>query len=231
MCPLSCFHFPKPARVRYKSSRQQHVGPPVRYGATGAPPVHGGSPCLCVRCSWLQVRSPCIRSNSCQTFPRFYAVLDGHGGPEAAAYVRERLWPILQGHPGFVSENAEDVADAIRESFALVHDEMKKQALPTWPIRPDGHPSTAGTTVSVLLIRAKRYWIANVGDSRVVVSKGSRAVELTTDHRLTNERERASLERRGGMVVKSSQGGILRVVWQRTVLNNPRMIERLPGGL
>ena len=155
-------------------------------------------------------------------------MLDGHGGPEAAAYVRERLWPILQGHPGFVSENAEDVADAIRESFALVHDEMKKQALPTWPIRPDGHPSTAGTTVSVLLIRAKRYWIANVGDSRVVVSKGSRAVELTTDHRLTNERERASLERRGGMVVKSSQGGILRVVWQRTVLNNPRMIERLP---
>lgn len=54
------------------------------------------------------------------------------------------------------------------------------------------------TAVTAILINGRRLWIANVGDSRAVLSKGGQAIQMTTDHEPNTER--GSIENRGGFV-------------------------------
>lgn len=61
------------------------------------------------------------------------------------------------------------------------------------------------TAVTAILIDGKRLWIANVGDSRAVLSRKGQAVQMTTDHEPNTER--GSIETRGGFV--SNLPGIL----------------------
>jgi serine/threonine protein phosphatase PrpC len=51
---------------------------------------------------------------------------------------------------------------------------------------------TCGSTASVVLVTASEIYCANVGDSRVVLSKDKSAVDLTRDHKpgLEGEDER-----------------------------------------
>ena len=49
-----------------------------------------------------------------------------------------------------------------------MHRKMWKAA-ESWPKSPSGHPSTAGTTASVVIIRNQRIFTAHVGDSSIVL--------------------------------------------------------------
>ncbi|KAK8597196.1 hypothetical protein V6N12_065672 [Hibiscus sabdariffa] len=54
------------------------------------------------------------------------------------------------------------------------------------------------TAVIAILINGIRLWVANVGDSRAVLSRGGQAIQMTTDHEPNTER--GSIENRGGFV-------------------------------
>ena len=54
------------------------------------------------------------------------------------------------------------------------------------------------TAVTAILIDSRKLWIANVGDSRAVLSKRGQAIQMTTDHEPNTER--SSIEDRGGFV-------------------------------
>lgn len=54
------------------------------------------------------------------------------------------------------------------------------------------------TAVTAILINGEKLWIANVGDSRAVLSKRGKAIQMTTDHEPSFER--SSIEKRGGFV-------------------------------
>lgn len=50
----------------------------------------------------------------------------------------------------------------------------------------------AGTTAIVLLVTKDRYYVANIGDSRAVLSRCGSAIPLSTDHKpdLPSEKNR-----------------------------------------
>ena len=54
------------------------------------------------------------------------------------------------------------------------------------------------TAVTAILINGQKLWIANVGDSRAVLSKRGVAIQMTIDHEPNTER--GSIEDRGGFV-------------------------------
>lgn len=54
------------------------------------------------------------------------------------------------------------------------------------------------TAVTAILINGQRLWVANVGDSRAVLSTAGVAVQMTTDHEPNTER--GSIEDKGGFV-------------------------------
>ena len=56
-----------------------------------------------------------------------FAVFDGHGGREAAAFARNNLWRIVQRQPKFHSHDSEKVCGAIRDAFLICHRAMWKK--------------------------------------------------------------------------------------------------------
>lgn len=54
------------------------------------------------------------------------------------------------------------------------------------------------TAVTAILIDGKKLWVANVGDSRAVLSRQGQAIQMTTDHEASTERQ--SIRSRGGFV-------------------------------
>jgi len=69
------------------------------------------------------------------------------------------------------------------------------------------------TAVTAILINNQKLWVANVGDSRAVVSRGGEAAQMTTDHEPNTER--GSIETRGGFVSNMPGSSInpLQVLW------------------
>ncbi|KAJ0074897.1 hypothetical protein Patl1_33983 [Pistacia atlantica] len=69
-------------------------------------------------------------------------------------------------------------------------------------------PYSVGSTASIVILSPCHIIAANVGDSRVVLCRGKRAIPLTVDHKLEREDELARIRDKGGRIV---QWGCLRV--------------------
>lgn len=54
------------------------------------------------------------------------------------------------------------------------------------------------TAVTAILMNGRHLWVANVGDSRAVLSRGGQAIQMTVDHE--PHTERLSIEDKGGFV-------------------------------
>jgi len=68
-----------------------------------------------------------------------------------------------------------------------------------------------GTTAVVAFSKGNLLWIANVGDSRAVLSKNGVAVRVTTDHKPTLESERNRILDLKGYVIFGRVNGVLAV--------------------
>ena len=65
------------------------------------------------------------------------------------------------------------------------------------------------TAVTAILIDCRKLWVANVGDSRAVLSRGGQAIQLSIAHEPNTERD--SIEDRGGFV--SNMPGSVLYLW------------------
>lgn len=91
-----------------------------------------------------------------------------------------------------------------------------------------------GTTASLVIIRGNKMYVANVGDSMVIMGcrdrkdindiDGYRAMELTIDHKPELDAERTRIEHCGGCVMNKS--GVNRVVWNRPKTSHNGPIRR-----
>eukprot|EP00195_Chlamydomonas_chlamydogama_P006956 CAMPEP_0202890740 /NCGR_PEP_ID=MMETSP1392-20130828/1052_1 /ASSEMBLY_ACC=CAM_ASM_000868 /TAXON_ID=225041 /ORGANISM="Chlamydomonas chlamydogama, Strain SAG 11-48b" /LENGTH=238 /DNA_ID=CAMNT_0049574365 /DNA_START=401 /DNA_END=1117 /DNA_ORIENTATION=- len=131
-----------------------------------------------------------------------FGVFDGHGGPNAADYVRSNLFINLMQHAKFNS----DLQSAIAESYESTDNQYLRQDSSS--NRDDG--CTAVTAV----VLGHRLLVANVGDSRAVLCRGGKAVAMSVDHKPNAKEERQRIESAGGVVVWAGTwrvGGVLAV--------------------
>ncbi|XP_074280160.1 putative protein phosphatase 2C 53 [Silene latifolia] len=125
----------------------------------------------------------------------FFAVIDGHGGQEAANYVAENLGKnILKGLENIKKEDQHGVEEAISEGYSQADEEFLRQGV-----------GSGACTASVLLRNGQLY-AANVGDCRVVLSRAGLATRLTNDHRLSREDERLRIQNSGGFIHDNNNG-------------------------
>ncbi|XP_048538162.1 probable protein phosphatase 2C 7 [Triticum urartu] len=129
-----------------------------------------------------------------------FGVFDGHGGSCAAEYLKEHLFENLLKHPAFIS----DTKTAISESYTKTDSDFLDAE--TNIHREDG--STASTAILI----GNHLYVANVGDSRAVISKAGKAIALSDDHKPDRSDERERIENAGGVVTFSGTwrvGGVL----------------------
>jgi serine/threonine protein phosphatase PrpC len=131
-----------------------------------------------------------------------YGVFDGHGrkGHDVSNFVKENLPKILFSSKSF----ADDPQEALKKSFEKMQYLIEKAT-----VMKTIDATRSGTTCSVVLhcIQKKCFYVAHVGDSRVVLGKRAsadsawEAVDLTIDHKPDLPEERARIEKNGGVVV------------------------------
>ena len=144
---------------------------------------------------------------------QFFGVFDGHNGNLASKYAASFFYSQLVER---LSDLDEDIVHdsnwkvELEEEMEGAFKDLHEDILDAVSRSPEGVMKLAGTTATVLFITAKAVVVANVGDSRAILSKGmSQPIELTMDHVASNREERTRIENLGGFV--SSVGGTDRV--------------------
>ncbi|KAF8115824.1 hypothetical protein N665_0025s0271 [Sinapis alba] len=131
-----------------------------------------------------------------------FGVFDGHGGARAAEYVKRHLFTNLITHPKFIS----DTKSAITDAYNHTDSEFLKSE--------DSHNRDAGSTASTAILVGDRLLVANVGDSRAVISRAGTAIAVSRDHKPDQSDERERIENAGGFVMWAGTwrvGGVLAV--------------------
>ncbi|XP_010453110.1 PREDICTED: probable protein phosphatase 2C 69 [Camelina sativa] len=78
----------------------------------------------------------------------------------------------------------------------------------------NSHNRDAGSTASTAILVGDRLLVANVGDSRAVISRGGNAIAVSRDHKPDQSDERERIENAGGFVMWAGTwrvGGVLAV--------------------
>ncbi|GFP98701.1 probable protein phosphatase 2c 10 [Phtheirospermum japonicum] len=131
-----------------------------------------------------------------------FAIYDGHLGDNVPAYLQKHLFNNILKEEDFWSEPGRSIAKAY---------ERTDQAILTHS--PDlGRGGS--TAVTAILINGRHLWVANVGDSRGVLSRRGQAIQMSVDHEPNTER--GSIEDRGGFV-SNMPGDVARVNGQLAV--------------
>ncbi|KAI3675851.1 hypothetical protein L1987_85447 [Smallanthus sonchifolius] len=131
-----------------------------------------------------------------------FAIYDGHLGDSVPAYLQKHLFSNILKENEFWTDTNRAIFKAYERTDELI--------LSHNPELGRG----GSTAVTAILIDGRKLWVANVGDSRAVLSKNGQAIMMTIDHEPNTER--GSIENRGGFV-SNMPGDVARVNGQLAV--------------
>ncbi|KAL8097033.1 hypothetical protein AgCh_030210 [Apium graveolens] len=134
------------------------------------------------------VQANMVLEDQCQIesglFGTFVGVYDGHCGPEAARYVCDHLFRNFQAMSA--EDNGVVTPDTIKRSFLATEKDFTARVEDMWPKQPKF--ATVGTCCLVGVKYQQTLFVANLGDSRVVLGKkfsktgAVAAIQLMTEH-------------------------------------------------
>ncbi|KAK7301209.1 hypothetical protein RJT34_12070 [Clitoria ternatea] len=131
-----------------------------------------------------------------------FAIFDGHLGDRVPAYLQKHLFSNILKEEEFWDNPVMSISRAYQNTDQEILSHSSDL----------GHGGS--TAVTAILINGQRLLIANVGDSRAVLSRKGQAVQMTTDHEPNTER--GSIENKGGFV-SNMPGDVPRVNGQLAV--------------
>jgi len=126
----------------------------------------------------------------------FFGVYDGHGGEKAAKFCETRLHIVFETESKSLTDdnwtNQETVLSVFTSSYKKTDAEMKASV-----------PAAGSCAVTAFIKKVKEdkyLYVANVGDSRAVLSRAGKAVRLSFDHKPSNEDEKKRIEAASGFI-------------------------------
>lgn len=143
----------------------------------------------------LNVNKPQDRSKEVWPKCSFFAIYDGHGGSGCCDFLKDNLHQFITRSHFFPFNPRE----ALLHGFAQAESTFLEYAKSLNPI------DTSGSCAIVLLIVADTCYLANLGDSRAIMSgESSKKVYcLTKDHKPGELSEKNRIEKSGGQVYQS----------------------------
>lgn len=132
---------------------------------------------------------------SIENWPKcsFYGIYDGHGGVKCANFLKENLHNYVILDTNF----PENPREAIINGFKAAERDFVDLALQI--------NDRSGSCATICLFVNSRCFVANVGDSRSILSteKGNKIFSLTADHKPGDEPEKTRILNAGGKVYTS----------------------------
>ena len=131
-----------------------------------------------------------------RTWPKmsFFAVFDGHGGENCSDFLKNNFLNYLIDNKNFPF----DIKIALKETFEKIEEEIYNQNKGKELKQID----KSGSCALVCIIVENKIYIANIGDSRAIISinNGNKVKELTIDHKPNNIKEYERIMKNGGKV-------------------------------
>jgi protein phosphatase 2C family protein 2/3 len=128
----------------------------------------------------------------------FFGIYDGHCGSNCSEFLRDNLHKYILRDENFPN----DPVEALKAGFEKAEAEFLRTCL-----TPDGRNlrDKSGSCALVLLFVRDRCYIANLGDSRAVMSLdgGTKTIDLSNDHKPCEEGEKNRILRAGGKIYKT----------------------------
>ncbi|KAA3481692.1 putative protein phosphatase 2C 38 [Gossypium australe] len=130
----------------------------------------------------------------------FVGIYDGHGGPATARFINEHLFGYIKSiyyGAEFTTENGGMSADVINKAFLATEEDFLALVRKQW--LNDPHMASVGSCCLVGIVCSGMLYIANAGDSRVVLGrldnmyKEVKAVPLSSEHNASVESVREEL--------------------------------------
>jgi len=131
----------------------------------------------------------------------FLAVFDGHGGEAVSRYLRQNLYANLQAALPMRNNNTTITAIDYKEALKKGLDKVDREVVKI------SHWSYQGSTAVAAWIhhdeesKISTLVVANIGDSRAILSRNSTPIALTQDHKPDKPKEKKRIETNGGSVV------------------------------
>ncbi|KAF5737127.1 protein phosphatase 2C 38 [Tripterygium wilfordii] len=112
----------------------------------------------------------------------FIGVYDGHGGPEASRFINDNLFSNLKT---LAAEHQEISESIIKKAFAATEEEFLSLVKTQWLRK--ARMASVGSCCLVGIICDGFLYVANVGDSRVVLGRLERSTNEVTAMQLSSE--------------------------------------------
>jgi serine/threonine protein phosphatase PrpC len=140
----------------------------------------------------------------------FAAVFDGHGGNAVSRYARQTLYSCFlkllpESRPWKDRSVTEAIAGAVYKVDSEVSSNLRwrHQGSTLAAVHVNAEQASQGDShgrKQVVQQMSLKIVSANVGDSRAVLGKRDKAIDLTKDHKPNSHTERARIEKLGGFV-------------------------------
>jgi protein phosphatase 2C family protein 2/3 len=144
----------------------------------------------------LNIMKP--ESKDCAQWPRcsFFGIFDGHGGSSCADFLRDRLHHFVVNEPSFPANPKE----AIMQGFEKAESEWINKYAIASSGASEQIVDRSGSCAVVTIVIDDMCYVANVGDSRAILSgeSGSRIFPLSRDHKPTDPHEQQRIIKAGG---------------------------------
>ncbi|CAA7395827.1 unnamed protein product [Spirodela intermedia] len=131
-----------------------------------------------------------------------FAIFDGHLGNSVPIYLQKHLFSNILKEGEFWANPDKAISKAYEKTDKTILSHSH------------GLGQGGSTAVTAILVNGRKLYVANVGDSRGVLSKGGRVLQMTVDHEPGAERR--TIEDRGGFV-SNLPGDVPRVNGQLAV--------------
>ncbi|KAG8369291.1 hypothetical protein BUALT_Bualt15G0136100 [Buddleja alternifolia] len=128
----------------------------------------------------------------------FYGVFDGHGGTDAASFIRNKILNYIVEDSFFPACLEKAIKSAfLKADYAFANDSSLD--------------ISSGTTAITAFISGRKMVVANAGDCRAVLGKRGKAIEMSKDHKPNYTSERLRIEKLGGVIYDGYLNGQLSV--------------------
>ena len=129
----------------------------------------------------------------------FFGIFDGHGGETCSEFLRDNLHNFIVHNNEFFPEN-------IPEAIKLAFQKAEKTFIENYALdKKKELKDKSGSCAVILLLVDNKIYIANVGDSRCLLSmeNGKKYIEVTKDHKPNSPEEMKRIKSNGGKVYQT----------------------------
>jgi protein phosphatase 2C family protein 2/3 len=129
----------------------------------------------------------------------YFAIYDGHGGNNCCDFLSTHLHQYILNSKKFPSEPRQAIVEGIKMAEVEFMTKVKRDYLNSYDC------DKSGSCILLTLIVGDECYIANVGDSRAVLSteNGKLLYSLSRDHKPTDSKEQERIMKEGGKIYRT----------------------------